>query len=257
MEEIYRNVNGYEGIYQVSNLGNVRSVDRILPDGRFQKGITLKQGLHKKGYNIVYLSKFNKQKTITVHRLVANAFIENTYNKPCIDHINGVITDNNYTNLRWCTNKENVNFELSKKNRAKSSRRGKDSPLSIKVQKISLEGDIVGMYDSVSEASRASAVSSSKICAVCNGIRKTAGGYKWEYISEPKVKVVRPYKSRARKEKRIVRYDINGNFLDIFDSVHDASIKTGLDRTCISRNLNRFKSNVDGYVFKYKDDIIL
>ena len=100
MEEIWKWIDGYENMYQVSNLGRVRSVDRdvyceVSPN-KLQHiyGKVLKQGTNHKVYPIVYLSKDGKQKTITVHRLVALTFIENPLNLPQVNHIDGDKTNN-------------------------------------------------------------------------------------------------------------------------------------------------------------------
>jgi len=100
MKEEWRDIVGYEGLYQVSNLGRVKSFRRVKP---FILGIRLRCG-----YNRVALYKDGGVKNITVHRLVAQAFINNKYNKPLINHKNGVKIDNRVKNLEWCTHKENT-----------------------------------------------------------------------------------------------------------------------------------------------------
>ena len=102
MEEIWKDIKGYEGIYQVSNFGNVRRVKM------------LKQYYDEsKGYNVVCLSKNGNSKVVKVHQLVAKAFIPNPDNKSCIDHINTDRTDNRVENLRWVSIKENMNNPLT------------------------------------------------------------------------------------------------------------------------------------------------
>lgn len=114
--EVWKPVKGYEGLYEVSNLGNLRSVDRYVMHGDhycFLKGKPRKTLPHSKGYLSIQLSKNSEDKKYLVHRLVAEAFIPNPSNLPCIDHINTVKDDNRVENLRWCTNKENMNNPLT------------------------------------------------------------------------------------------------------------------------------------------------
>ena len=110
LEEIWKEVLGYNGIYFVSNIGNVKSIDHYC-EGRKgsgkQNGRILKLQKSKKGYLRVCLCNNNKKFNTGVHRLVANAFIPNPLNKPQVNHINGIKNDNNVDNLEWCTNQEN------------------------------------------------------------------------------------------------------------------------------------------------------
>lgn len=122
MKEIWKDIKGYEGHYQVSNIGRVKSLDRIIYTkyyyrGRKQKGEILKLQKDKDGYVVCPLKKEGKSYILKVHRMVAKAFIDNPNNYSCVDHINGIRDDNRVENLRWCTNKQNANFELAKVNR--------------------------------------------------------------------------------------------------------------------------------------------
>jgi hypothetical protein len=107
-KEVWLPVKGYEGIYEVSNLGRVKSLKRkkILID------IILKPNVNKYGYKYIVLSKNKDKKTFAIHRLVALCFIDNDKNKPCVNHINGVKTNNFVHNLEWCTYSENINHAL-------------------------------------------------------------------------------------------------------------------------------------------------
>lgn len=111
IQETWVDIKGYEGIYQVSDLGNVRSIDRLNYNKgnnsyHKTKGVIRKKVTHKNGYDQVMLAN-NGLKLFLVHRLVANAFIENPSNKDEVNHINGIKTDNRAVNLEWCTRKEN------------------------------------------------------------------------------------------------------------------------------------------------------
>ncbi len=108
--EIWKDIQGYEGLYQVSNLGRVKSLVRGY---YWQKERILKPCKHIKGYMLVSLSKNEKEKTFRLHRLVAIAFIPNPENLPQIDHINADKTNNSVNNLRWVTAKENIRNPLN------------------------------------------------------------------------------------------------------------------------------------------------
>lgn len=100
--EIWKDIEGFEGYYKVSNYGNVMSLKRTGATGGL-----IKPYEHTKGYSKVSLWKGNKGKKMSIHRLVATAFIPNPDNKPQTNHKNGVRDDNHVSNLEWCTNSEN------------------------------------------------------------------------------------------------------------------------------------------------------
>ena len=188
--ETWRDVVGYEGYYKVSNIGRVKSVERKIWNGKGYKtefSRILKQALNYKGYPIVYLSKESKQKTVSVHRLVALAFISNPQNKPQVNHIDGNKKNNNVSNLEWCSNQENqLHAVINKLNDHSTYKSGKaERP----VYKIDTEtNEIIAKYNSIAEATDAIGYKSkSNIGACCRGLKKTVGGYKWKYADERKV----------------------------------------------------------------------
>lgn len=121
MNEIWKDVKGYEGKYQVSNLGRIR----CLKNKRNKEGI-MSLG-EKRGYYIILVPNGKSRKNLFVHRLVAMAFIPNPLNKPYIDHINGDSRDNRVENLRWCTHKENMNNPITKQ-RIRDAMMGENNP---------------------------------------------------------------------------------------------------------------------------------
>ena len=176
MQEIWKDIVGYEGLYQVSNLGNVRSLNY----NHTGKEKLLKQNINCNGYNYVVLAKEGSRKTYTIHRLVAIAFIPKSENKDCVDHINGIRTDNRVVNLRWATLKENMNFPLAKKHLSESLTNHPNKSKSI-LQIDKVTGEVINEFPSSQEAGRQLNVSRSSISACCNGKYNSAYGYIWKY----------------------------------------------------------------------------
>lgn len=105
-KEIWKDIPNYDGLYKISNFGNVKSFNNKT---NHKKPIILKQTIDRKnGYLTVSLSKNKEKKTYRVHRLVANAFIYNSDNYPCVNHKDGNKLNNNYNNLEWCTYQQNI-----------------------------------------------------------------------------------------------------------------------------------------------------
>lgn len=115
--EIWKSVLGYEGIYEVSNLGNVRSIDRVVKSSNgsecFRKGKLLAKTLDKDGYQTVHLMQFGVGRRSKIARLVSIAFIPNPLEKPEINHIDFDRTNNCVSNLEWVTHKENIKHLMS------------------------------------------------------------------------------------------------------------------------------------------------
>jgi len=108
-EEIWKDIDGYEGLYQVSNIGRVRSLPRTVPDGGRRKGMIMKPHISNNYIHIgLYDRASKKNKSQIVHRLIAKTFIPNPLNKPQVNHINGIKHDNRVENLEWVTNAENM-----------------------------------------------------------------------------------------------------------------------------------------------------
>ena len=186
MKEIWKDIKGYEGLYQVSNLGKIKSLSRKIFNGKnyyISKEKILKPAKDKDGYVQVLLYKNNRHKTYKVHRLVAMAFIPNPNNLPQINHKDENKQNNRAENLEWCTNKYNCNYgtwkeKVSKANKGKIGLRGSNSPRANKVKCITT-GET---FNSLIEAEQKYNIKYQNISACCRGKKKTAGGYRWEYI---------------------------------------------------------------------------
>lgn len=182
--EIWKPVVGYEGLYEVSNMGRVRSLERINKRGFNLSSKILKPTLNSGGYCIVGLFKNGLQRKILVHRLVAECFLYNVENKPFIDHINTIRTDNRVENIRWVTTKENQNNPLTIKYRkghtewcVKGEKHHRNKPI-IQYDK---EGNFIKEWFSIRESSEQNNVKEQNISACCRGKIKYAGGFIWKY----------------------------------------------------------------------------
>lgn len=187
MIEIWKDIKDYEGLYQASTLLNIRSLDRYVkhPKGGTQliKGRIISQCISKKGYLTVRLHKDGKSKLLLVHRIIAETFIPNPENKPCVDHINTIRTDNRIENLRWVTEKENQN-NTSTKQHLSDGIKGKHinrKDLSKPVYQYTLNSQFIAEYPSVQEAARQNNVAASNICACLKGKTKSSCNSHWFY----------------------------------------------------------------------------
>ena len=164
LDEIWKPIDGYEGQYDISNHGRVRSnkTKRIL-----------KPFVNHGGYSIVTLSQCNVQKKLSVHRFVASAFVSNKRGYPQVNHIDGDPSNNSSSNLEWCTQKYNCNQKLHRERMAKS----KMKPV-IAFDKNT--GELFKVFDSLKSA-EAEGFKHSEISACCHGRKNSHYGYKWRF----------------------------------------------------------------------------
>lgn len=175
MIETWKDIQGYEGLYQISNAGNVRSLERIDCRGQVRHGKAVKMIKTKDGYFKASLNKDSIEKRFFVHRLVALHFVDNPNGLDCVNHLNEDKTDNRSVNLEWCTREYNNNYGTRNK-RIGIAESKKTAMIDI------ASGHILRVFNSAHEAALAIGGDESSICKVRNGKRKSAYGYKWEEV---------------------------------------------------------------------------
>lgn len=166
--EIWKDIKGYEGLYQVSNLGRVKSLTRTYKCSRIKEHIVEPHIEKVSGYYKFVLWKQGKFKNHFLHRIVAISFLDNPNNYPIINHIDGDKLNNSIDNLEWCTRKENVQHAY--KNGLMTTK---------KVCKCDINDNVIEIYESIKEATRKN--KTTHIVDCCKGKRNTAGGFKWKY----------------------------------------------------------------------------
>ena len=171
MDEIWRDIDGYKGLYQVSNKGRVKSL-------KYGKERILKPGWKTGGYLFVVLCKNGNKSNQRIHRLVADAFIPYTGLNPDgteikgrveVNHKSEIKTDNKVENLEWCDLRYNVNYGTH------------NERLSRKILQYSKSGEFIKEWPSALEVKRVLGINNSHIIACCKGKRKSSGGFIWRY----------------------------------------------------------------------------
>jgi hypothetical protein len=176
LKESWKSVVGYEGLYEVSSFGCVKSLKRKYAGERM-----LKQRKASSGYLYVDLYKNGTRKSFRVHKLVANSFVENPLSLPQINHIDGNKQNNNVRNLEWCTARGNIVHAV--KHGLKRSTRN-HAAISKTVKMYTSDGAYINTYPSTREAERQTGILQQSISKCCLGKRRTAGGYTWRYADE-------------------------------------------------------------------------
>lgn len=185
MDEIWKDIKNFEGLYQVSSLGRYRSLDRyIVCKNRwgelsefYRPGQIMKCSLNNKGYCIAHLSNHNKSTTVLLHRLVAETFIPNPNNLPEVNHEDENKLNNRVDNLKWCDRIYNNNYgKLNKEGRRVSRKH-----IMKKVAQYDMDGNLIKIYDGLNIAKEITGINNITIARCCDGKQKTSGGYIWKY----------------------------------------------------------------------------
>ena len=244
--EIWKDIPDYEGYYQVSNMGRIKSLDRYItyqrprdcrPRTDFWKGTILKASWYG-SYLICHLKKHGKSKAVKFHRVVCSVFHPNPDNLPEVNHINEIKTDNRADNLEWCTRQYNAKWGTAI-DRDRIARINHPD-LSVIVYQFTLDGKYVAKYPSAREAERVTGIKATNILSVCcNQKSSSTGDYIWSYTQDPTV-IIQKVKRKANGLKRygkrkVCQFTKEGDFLREYESLSAASKITGINRTVIQK----------------------
>lgn len=180
---MWKDIVGYEGLYQISNLGNVRSLN--YKNTKECKNLVKK--INNKGYEYVTLSKQKEYKPFLVHRLVATAFIQKVDGFTIVNHKDENPLNNSADNLEWCNHKYNSDYYFSRhgeefSNTIRIKKTGRIIKNNKKVAQKSLKGETIRIFDNSVMVEKELGYYRSSIVACCKKKRKTAHGYKWEFV---------------------------------------------------------------------------
>ena len=174
MQEIWKDIEGYEGLYQVSNFGRVKSVERVVKRGN--NFIPVKERILKMGdndgYNFVILSNRGKGKTAFIHKLVAQTFLSNPDNLPCVNHKDENTHNNDFRNLEWCTWSYNNSYKELRIRAAESKRKP--------ILQYTKDGEFIREWSHAREAAEELGINKRAIYSACTGRCKTSGGFIWK-----------------------------------------------------------------------------
>lgn len=175
--EIWADVKGYEGLYLISTYGNCKTTNYRPGYGRIPEDINdimkIENPDNHQGYCTIKLSKNGKKRTARIHRLVAEVFIPNPNNYPCVNHIDGNKLNNHIENLEWCTHQQNMQHASLNNlvNRGKTTR----------IKQLTLNNEVVKVYKSIREAARETGICRDSITKCLKGKQQQCNNFKWKY----------------------------------------------------------------------------
>ena len=266
MDEIWKDIKGFEGRYQVSNMGRVRSLDHtkiIKRDGYkdcmvFFRGKILTPMLNFGYYRVAMIPENGKRRQYLIHRLVAEAFIPNPNHLPMINHKDEVKSNNTVGNLEWCDALYNNNYGTRNERLFESVCK----PRMRAVLQYDKDGNLIQQFKSLSEASRVTGIEVQYIHSACHNRERRHGtkGYIFRFADNgSNIKNTQKYnnlehwqKHNIARRKKVCQYDLNGNFIREYESISDASKTTGIHFMNISRNCSGELRKTHGFIFKFK-----
>lgn len=252
MEEEWKDIEGYEDIYKVSNLGRVKSLQREVYNTKSSKRLikesimSVRRESHQ--YDYVTLYKGNRHKRAYIHRLVAKAFVLNPCNYPDVNHKNEVKRDNRSENLEWCDKKYNNNYGTGKRRMIESRNAHNVWNAEKEVHMYDKKGDYIRSFRSIVEASKFLNVSENSIRPTVNKSNRSASGYMFSTEKKEKIEIYNNGSVVA-----VNQYTLDGVFVSSFSSIAEAARLTGSNKSKICDCLHGRREYTNGYKWKTKD----
>lgn len=252
--EIWKPILGYEGLYEVSNYGRIKSLHRFVGykiNGKYRvvKQRILSQHLQN-DYLHCILSKNNIKETPSVARTVAIAFLDNPQNKPTVNHKNRNKLDNSLSNLEWATHKEQTLHILEFGGR--DTKRGEEHWKTKTVYQYDINGKLLNTYVSLVEAAKSVNRSVTTICDACIGKINSCAGYIWSYSKINELEFVGARIGNSTKPKPVIKKSLSGLIVGEYKNTKDAAREnrhdaSGIMNACLG-NIKSYK----GYIWEYK-----
>lgn len=263
MEEKWRAVIGYEGLYEVSNLGNIRSVDKVsrMPCNgeratKVVKGKLLKPYESGNGYFKIALVKDGKSRKHFVHRIVADAFLQNPGNCSVVNHIDFNRRNNKVDNLEWCSQRENL---LHGTLRLVEGLDYKD----LRIGRFDKDGNLVDVWSSLSKIEETLGICKTDVLACCRGRLKSSYGYIWRYVNSRNEQYLfdgMEEKYQYKKTRELLQIDLDGTVIEKYISAADAQRKTRICSSSILEVAHKKarksgeRKTAGGYIWRFADE---
>lgn len=243
-KEIWKDIRGYEGMYQVSNLGCVKSLSRVVYRSDGTNSI-LPEKIMKPSKNTYLYARLRKNginKHLAIHRLVCEAFIENPLNLPCVNHKDNNPLNNHISNLEWCTYHYNNNYGTHSERLSNAM----VDKYGAKIDMYTKDGLFVKSFNSIRDAVNEGFTRDS-ISKCCRGKLNSHNGYVFRYKGEQ-------FSYINRKGNTVVKkFNNKGELIEVYLSINDAASKNGLkkDKLIYMKN-NGVLKPINGFIYKFE-----
>ena len=251
--EVWRPVKGYEGYYEVSDQGRVRSLDRTVRGANAMsdsypinlKGCILKPGIASRGYRQVILCRDGVKKHCGVHRLVAEAFIPNPDNLPQVNHKDENTSNNIVSNLEWCDTVYNINYGTGIDRRSRKCFKC--------IEQLTLDGQHVAYYESTAELERLSKgrYESAAISNAARGRSSCSYGYKWRYVEKTDDMIFTTEPILPNKYEAVEQLTLYGQHVSYYPDTTAAANAVGVTRDTIRKAIKGTIKTSKGYRWRY------